>query len=235
MAAPTERRLELLTVLQAGGTWPADVLARRMGVSERTVRRDAQRLRELGYDIRSRPGPGAAYELRPGMKIPPLLLTEEEVTAMVTAIAVLGAWTPGDPVVAAAAAKLEQVLPPRLSRRARATALATQVMHRAATSVDVTMIGVLADAVAGSARVRFGYRDQRGRSSERLVEPYRHILRGGHWYLVAFDVDRDDWRVFRLDRLSGLELVPGPFRVREFPEASLEQWLVTDFGRSDAR
>lgn len=232
MAGPTERRLQLLSLLQGGGSWAVDVLARRLEVSERTVRRDAQRLRELGYDVRSRPGPGAAYELRPGLKVPPLLFTEEEVTAMVAAIAVLGAWVPGDPAVATAAMKLEQVLPPRLSRRARATALSTQVLERAKAPVDVAAIGVLADAIAAGERVRFRYRDQRGRVSDRLIEPYRHILRGGKWYLIGFDVDRDDWRLFRLDRLGDLEPTPSSFRARPFPDVSIEHWLLTDFGRA---
>ncbi|MEX2969754.1 helix-turn-helix transcriptional regulator [Streptomyces sp. C184] len=87
----------------------------------------------------------------------------------------------------------------------------------------------------GGGRLRFRYVDQHGRPSTRLVEPYRHFLRAGHWYLVAFDVDRDDWRTFRLDRLTDISPVAGTYQPHKFPDASIEQWLTTDFGRATAR
>lgn len=232
MENPTARTLRLLSLLQGGGTWPLATLARRLEVSERTVRRDAQRLRELGYDVAARPGPGAGYRLRPGLAIPPLLFTEDEVGAIIAGLRLLEAWAPDDPAVTTTAGKLDQVLPRRLRRRAAATALATQVLHRAVVPVDWALVGVLADAVADGSRVRFEYADRRGRRSTRLVEPYRHVLREGSWYLVGFDVDRDDWRLFVLDRVHGLTVVPGGSGRRDFPAASLEEWLATDFGRA---
>ncbi|WCM55228.1 WYL domain-containing protein [Microbacterium sp. EF45047] len=230
---PTDRALRLLSLLQAGGDLPAGLLARRLGVSERTVRRDARRLRDLGYDVRSRPGPGSGYRLHPGVRIPPLLFTEDEVAAVAAGLGVLAAWAPEDEAAVAAAGKLAQVLPPRLARRARAVALSTQVLRTGIRpAVDVAVIGTIADAVAAGTRVRFSYTDGEGRATRRLTEPYRHVLRGDVWYLVAFDVDRDDWRLFRLDRVTDAEPAPGTARERPFPEASVEAWLASDFGRA---
>jgi predicted DNA-binding transcriptional regulator YafY len=231
MASPTERTLDLLSLLQGGGEWPVTTLAERLEASTRSVRRDVARLRSLGYDVRARPGPGAGYRLHPGVRIPPLLFTADEVSALVTGLCVLETWSADDPALTAALVKLDQVLPRHLRRRATATAMTTQVLQHPAVVVDWATIGLLADAVAAGARVRFDYTDRRGHGSQRLTEPYRHALREGRWYLVAFDVDRDDWRLFRLDRIRDPEVVPGTFRPHVFPDSSLERWLVRDFGR----
>lgn len=225
------RTLRLLSLLQTGGEWPIDVLASRLEVSERTVRRDAQRLRELGYDVNSRPGPGAGYRLRPGTRIPPLLLDADEVATIMTSLLLLE--TAGDPSASVARTKLEQTLPPALRRRAAATAMSTQILQEPPAPVDWTLVGILADAVAQGSRVRFGYVDQRGQRSERVVEPHRHFLRKGHWYLVAYDVDREDWRLFRLDRVESARILPGAHTPRDFPFASIEEWLASDFGRAE--
>jgi predicted DNA-binding transcriptional regulator YafY len=232
---PSARTLQLLSLLQSGGEWPAATLAERLDVSVRTVRRDAGRLRDLGYDVRARPGPGAAYRLHPGVKIPPLLFDADEVGAIAAGLRVLEAWTPGDPAVTAALVKLEQVLPRPLRRRATATALATQVLQRPAAVIDWRTVGALTDAIAAGARVTFRYTDRHGRRSTRRAEPYRHVLRNGRWYLIAFDVDRDDWRLFCLDRVRRLRSLPGTFQPRPFPDRSIERWLTSDFGRAPAR
>ncbi|WP_309104258.1 WYL domain-containing protein [Microbacterium sp.] len=231
MSTPTDRALQLLSLLQGGGELSAATLARRLGVSERTVRRDARRLRDLGYDVRARPGPGTSYRLRASIKIPPLLLDEDEVGAVAVALEMLAAWSPVDAAASSAAAKLAQVLPPRLARRARAVALSTQVVRGDRPVIDVATLGVLADAVGNESRVRFAYTDSRGGVSPRVVEPFRHVLRGERWYLIAFDLDRDDWRLFRLDRIRDAEPLPGRAGERPFPRMPLEEWLATDFGR----
>lgn len=231
MESPSTRTLHLLSLLQTGGAWNVPELAERLQVSPRTVRRDAQRLRDLGYDLQSRPGPGAGYRLRPGTKIPPLLLDADEVATIITSLLVLETWTPGDPAASVARAKLEQTLPPALRRRAAATALSTQILQSEAAPVDWPLVGALADAVAQGSRVTFKYTDQHGTESRRTVEPYRHFLRKQWWALVAFDIDRDDWRLFRLDRMRSAVIVPGTFAGREFPFASIEGWLTSDFGR----
>ncbi|MFE7114779.1 helix-turn-helix transcriptional regulator [Streptomyces sp. NPDC057654] len=229
---PTARTLTLLTLLQSGGEWTAADLAERLGTSVRTVRRDAQRLRRLGYTVEARPGPGSAYRLRPGVKIPPLLFTADEITALVAGLHLIRAWLPEEAVASSALLKLDQVLPRPLRRRAAATDLATEVLQQPGAVVEAATVGVIADAVAGDGRVRFDYVDQYGRPTTRLVEPYRHFLRAGQWYLVGFDVDRDDWRTFRLDRITDISAVEGTYPPRAFPDESIEHWLTTDFGRA---
>ncbi|WP_261167086.1 YafY family protein [Microbacterium sp. Marseille-Q6965] len=232
MDSPTGRTLELLALLQTGRAWSVPELAVRLRVSERTVRRDAQRLRGLGYDVSSRPGPGGAYRLRPSMRIPPMLLSADEISTLITSLLILEAWAPDDASVSAARIKLEQALTPTLRRRATATALSTHILHQGPAPVDWTLIGVLADAVSDGARVRFRYTDLDGRSSHRTVEPYRHVLHQRQWYIVAYDIDRADWRLFRMDRMSDLRSVAGRHQPREFPFDSIETWLTTDFGRA---
>lgn len=232
--SPSNRTLHLLTLLQTGGEWSVDTLAERLEVSQRTVRRDAQRLRDLGYDVQSRPGPGAAYHLVPGTKIPPLLLSADEVATIITSLLVLETWTPDDPSASVARSKLEQTLPPALRRRAAATAISTQILHEPPAPVDWPLVGVLSDAVAQGARIAFDYTDQHGVQSTRVIEPHRHVLRKRQWYVVGFDIDRDDWRLFRLDRMQSTRILPGVHAPREFPFGSIEEWLVSDFGRTSS-
>ena len=227
---PTERALALLALLQPGTSWPAGDLAARLGTSERTVRRDAARLRRLGYAVEARPGPGSEYRLVPGTVVPPLPFAADEVTALAAGLSLLRARLPGDDAAARALAKLDQVLPPSLRARVVATTLATEVLERDGSPVRAADVGLVADAVTDG-RIRFGYVDQHGVASTRLVDPYRHVLNSGHWYLVGFDVDRADWRLFRFDRVSEVERVPGVFARREFPDASVQHWFETDFGR----
>lgn len=229
---PTARTLALLALLQSGAVWPAGELADRLSTSVRTVRRDAARLRGLGYAVEARPGPGSGYRLGPGVAVPPLLFEPDEMTALVAGLALLQARLPADDAAGRARAKLDRVLPPTLRRRALATDLATEVLEGGGPDVRAADAGLVADAVAGEGRVRFDYVDQHGVPTRRLVEPYRHVLRGGQWYLVGFDVDRDDWRLFRFDRVREVERVPGVFARREFPAESVQRWFETDFGRA---
>ncbi|GGF02656.1 helix-turn-helix transcriptional regulator [Mycetocola zhadangensis] len=232
MDSPSARSLAMLSLLQSGREWNLRELAGRLQVSERTVRRDARRLRDLGYDVQSRPGPGAGYQLQPSMKIPPLLFSPDEISTIVTGLLVLGAWSPDDPSVNAARLKLEQVLPPGLRQRAVATALSTQILQEKPAPLDWTRIGTLAEAVASGSRIAFDYTDQNGRETHRIVEPYRHILRQRLWYVIAYDVDRDDWRLFRLDRMQAIHPIPGHYRHHEFPYDSVGDWLASNFGES---
>ncbi|AYG78920.1 hypothetical protein DWB77_01029 [Streptomyces hundungensis] len=231
---PATRTLTLLTLLRSGGEWTAADLAERLGTSVRTVRRDAQRLRRLGYAVEARPGPGSAYRLSPEVALPPLLFTADEVTAMVAGLHLIRAWFPQESVASSALLKLDQVLPRPLRRRAAATDFATEVLEQPGTGLAAATVGVIADAVASDGRLRFRYADGHGRHSTRLVEPYRHFLRAGQWYLIAFDVDRDDWRTFRLDRITDITTVAGTYQPHAFPDASIEHWLTTDFGRAPA-
>ena len=227
---PTARTLRLLALLQSRTRWPAAELARRLKVSSRTLRRDTERLRRLGYAIEVRPGPGSTYRLAPGVAVPPLLFEPDEITAVIAGLKLVRSQLPADDAAASALAKLDQVLPPALRRRATATDLATEVLEDPDPGITAQSAGLVADAVAEQGRIRFSYQDQHGRRSTRLVDPYRHVLRGGHWYLVGYDQGRDDWRTFRFDRVTDLERVPGVYRQHEFPD-SIGHYFRTDFGR----
>lgn len=231
---PTARTLTLLTLLQPGTEWTATALADRLGVSARTVRRDVDRLRRLGYVIHARPGPSSAYRLGPGHAIPPLLFTADEVAVITAGLHLIAPHLRGDNSAAVALAKLDQVLPHRLRRRAAAVDLALEVLGDEY-GVTAQTVGTVADAVAESGRIRFTYRNGNGVSSVRVVDPHRHVHREGRWYLVGFDLDRDDWRAFRFDRISAVDRIPGTYRRREFPEESAGRWFDTDFGRVGER
>jgi len=232
MESPSSRALRLLSLLQTDRAWTASELAQRLDIADRTVRRDIARLRSLGYDIRSTPGPGGAYRLVPSIKIPPLLLDADEVCSLVTGLLVLEAGGP-DTAISAVRGKLEQLLPPSLRRRATATALATQVITPAAGPADWQLLGMLAEAVAQDQHLRFTYTDQHGQITKRRVRPHRHILRNGTWYLIAYDTRRNDWRLFRVDRIQNAapQRAPRGLNVPDFPHQSIEDWLTTDFGR----
>lgn len=232
MENSSSRALLLLSLLQTERAWTALDLAHRLDVADRTVRRDIARLRSLGYDIRSMPGPGGTYRLVPSIKIPPLLLDAVEISTLVTGLIVLEAGSE-DTAVTAVRAKLQQLLPPTMRRRAVATAQATQVITPMVGPADWKLLGVLAEAVAQRQHLRFLYTDQHGRLSERDVCPYRHVLREGTWYLVAYETRRTDWRLFRLDRIQDASPQRAPISdpVPDFPGTSIQEWLSTDFGR----
>ena len=228
---PTARALALLALLQPGASWPLAELAARLGASPRTVRRDVTRLRRLGYAVQARPGPGSSYRLEPGTVVPPLLFAPDEVTALAAGLSLMRARLPDDDAAARALTKLDQALPPSLRRRVVATTLATEVLDGGGEGVGAADVGLVADAVAEHGRIRFAYVDQHGAASARVVDPHRHVLRAGHWYLIGFDLDRDDWRLFRFDRVTDVQRLPGTFAPREFPAVSTRRWFETDFGR----
>lgn len=226
---PASRALRLLSLLQSGADHPGAQLADRLGVSSRTVRRDVDRLRQLGYRVETRPGPGGTYRLAAGSSIPPLLFDEDEITVVIAGLRLVQARLQDD-AADRALGKLSRVLPDRLARRLRATDLATEVFADGSSRVAASVTGAVADAIADQGRIRFTYRDQAGHTSTRLVDPYRHVLRGAHSYLIGYDQDREDWRLFRFDRVDDVERVPGTYQPHEFPETSIARWFATDFG-----
>lgn len=229
---PTARALTLLALLQSGAARSGADLARRLGVSARTVRRDAERLRRLGYVVHARPGPGGTYRLLPGVTVPPLLFDADEVTAVVGGLRLLHARLPDDDAAARALAKLDRVLPARLRQQLTAADLALEVLEEGPPGVTATAVAQVADAIAADGRLRFGYRDRSGRTATRLVDPHRHVLRQGQWYLVGYDLGRRDWRVYRFDRVTAVERVPGTYRRPAFPDESVARWFDTDLGRT---
>jgi predicted DNA-binding transcriptional regulator YafY len=222
------RLLRLLSLLQTPRDWTGSELADRLEVSERTIRNDIDRLRDLGYPVHATRGPIGGYRLEAGATLPPLLLEDDEAVAVAIGLrsATAGAVQGIEETSLRALAKLEQVLPPRL--RARVTTLQTYTLHvrdtrsRTATSVDPTLLTELAAACRDLRVLRFDYADRRGEATQRRVEPHRVVNWGQRWYLVAWDNDRADWRTFRVDRIApGLSLGTR-FSPRELSDADVE-------------
>lgn len=206
MLETSARLLRLLSLLQAHRDWTGADLAERLGVTPRTVRRDVDRLRELGYPVHASPGTGGGYQLGAGAELPPLLLDDDEAVAVAVGLRTAagnGVEGIGEASVRALA-KLEQVLPSRLRRRVSALNEFTVPMLRGAerSAVDPSVLTELAAVCRDSERLRFGYRDHEGEVTRRAVEPHRLVCTERRWYLVAWDLDREAWRTFRADRIE---------------------------------
>jgi predicted DNA-binding transcriptional regulator YafY len=194
------RLLRLLPLLTARRGWRGEELAEALGVTTRTVRRDIDRLRELGYPVTATPGAHGGYTLGAGNGLPPLLLDDDSAVAVAIGLRTVAADPAlGDAAVRAGAA-IDQVLPSRLRRRVEA--LTAAMVPLAVPSLPHGDIAFLAQACQSGERLRFAYRDASGTQTRRHVEPYRLVSTGRRWYLVARDVDSGQWRRFRLDRLS---------------------------------
>ncbi|MFI1284397.1 helix-turn-helix transcriptional regulator [Streptomyces sp. NPDC020858] len=214
------RLLSLLSLLQTPREWPGSELAQRLQVSPRTIRRDIERLRDLGYPVEATLGAEGGYRLVAGAAMPPLLLDDEEAVAIAVGLRA-GAGHAIEGVEEAsvrALAKLEQVLPSRLRHRVGALQTATIALTRGdGSSVDPRTLTTMASAVAGRERLRFAYRAGDGAESRRQVEPYRLVSTGSRWYLVAYDLEREDWRTFRVDRVDEAFATGARFAPRELP------------------
>lgn len=212
MASPSARLLSLLSLLQSRRDWPGDVLAERLGVSPRTVRRDVDRLRGLGYPVHAAKGPDGGYRLTAGSEMPPLLLDDEQVVALSLALQTAGTGVDGvDEAALRALTTLRQVMPARLRTAADALAV-TVVPHAGArVTVDAAVLRAVGAAVRAREVLRFDYDGGSGPvlgtgdaafRPPRRAEPHHLVTWGGRWYLVGYDLDRDDWRTFRVDRMS---------------------------------
>ncbi|MGW4215258.1 helix-turn-helix transcriptional regulator [Lentzea sp. NPDC004789] len=214
------RLLRLLSLLQTPREWPGSELAQRLGVTSRTVRRDVDRLRDLGYPVEATMGALGGYRLGAGKAMPPLLLDDEEAVAIAVGLRT-AARQPVAGIAEAslrALAKLQQVLPPRLARRVSSLTAATAAAAAPfASLVDPAQLTIVAGAVQARERVRFAYVAQEGVASKRHVEPVQLVALGRRWYLLAFDVERDDWRIFRLDRVSAAVATGARFAARVAP------------------
>ncbi|MGW9213827.1 helix-turn-helix transcriptional regulator [Embleya sp. NPDC055664] len=219
MANTSSRTLRLLSLLQTHRHWSGPELSDRLGVSERTLRRDIERLRELGYPVNAARGTDGGYQLAPGAVLPPLLLDDEEAVALAVGIgdAAQSGIAGLEEASLRALTKVVRVLPPRL--RARVDALRAMTLS-AAVSGPVVAAGVLTvivQACRDEERLRFGYTARGSAPTEREVEPHRVVALGGRWYLVAYDLARHDWRSFRLDRLTDPTATGARFRPRPLP------------------
>lgn len=204
MTETSGRLLELLSLLQARRDWSGTELAARLGVSGRTVRRDVDRLRELGYPVDSLTGPAGGYRLRAGGAMPPLLLDDDEAIAIAVGLrtAARASVTGIEETAVRALVKLEQVLPGHLRRRVRALGTATVSPTVGGPTVDPQHLTVIAAACRDGECIRFAYRSRDGTETRREVEPHALVNLGRRWYLVAWDRRRSAWRTFRVDRLS---------------------------------
>jgi predicted DNA-binding transcriptional regulator YafY len=204
MLETSARLLRLLSLLQSRRDWTGAELADRLGVTGRTIRNDVERLRGLGYPVEARPGVAGGYRLGAGGTLPPLLLDDDEAVAVAIGLrtAAGGSITGIEEISVRALAKLQQVLPSRLRHRVRAFQSYALPVPSRAPQVDMDVLTVIAGACRDHERLRFDYQAHSGATSRRTVEPYRLLNDRRRWYLLAWDVDRDAWRTFRVDRIE---------------------------------
>ncbi|MCC5579199.1 YafY family transcriptional regulator [Microtetraspora sp. AC03309] len=229
MLETSARLLRLLSLLQTPRDWSGSELAERLSVSTRTVRNDIERLRTLGYPVHATRGAIGGYRLGAGAALPPLLLDDEEAVAVAVGLrtAAGGGISGIEETSLRALAKLEQVLPSRLRRRVNALQSYTVPVRWGDTSprVDPNTLTLLAGACRDHERLRFDYRDHHGTASPRTVEPHRLVNWGRRWYLVAWDIDRQDWRTFRVDRIEPRTPTGPRFAPRELPEEDVAAYV----------
>lgn len=231
---PTGRALQLLSLLQTHRFWQAAELAARLEVTERTVRRDLDRLRELGYPVDAVSGKYGGYRLAAGAHVPPLLLGDDEAVAVAVGLryAAEAAIDGMDETSLRALTKIEMLLPHRLRRRVSALHSSVRSVRRTSDDdvIDPEALSVFAAACRDAECVRFDYRSGDGESSRRLVEPHQLVTAGRRWYLVAWDRHRGDWRSFRLDRLRVPRAVGSHFEPREVPGGDAAAFVASSLG-----
>jgi predicted DNA-binding transcriptional regulator YafY len=205
--------------MQTRRSWSGEELMDRLEVSERTLRRDIDRLRELGYAVVARRGLHGGYRLEGGSVLPPLLLDDDEAAAIAIGLVTAAGGTIAgiEEVSLRALTKLEQMLPPRLRSQVMAMREAMAAQPQPWVTVDASLLATLARATRDRERVRFTYQARRAEASDRHVEPHRLLALYHRWYLLAFDLDRSDWRTFRLDRITDARSTRLGFRTRPIP------------------
>ncbi|UFS97162.1 helix-turn-helix transcriptional regulator [Nocardia huaxiensis] len=237
MLETSGRLLRMLSLLQARRDWTGAELAERLSVTTRTVRNDIDRLRELGYPVQARPGVAGGYRLGAGGTLPPLLLDDDEAVAVAIGLrsAATGSVSGLEETSLRALTKLQQLLPSRLRHRISAFQHAMPVPARGP-RVDADVLTVIASACRDRERLRFDYRTHSGASSQRAVEPYRVLSHRQRWYLMAWDLDRGDWRTFRVDRMHPRAPTGPRFTPRELPpDADIAARLERGIGEAPWR
>jgi predicted DNA-binding transcriptional regulator YafY len=222
------RTLRLLSLMQTRRHWSGAELAERLGVSLRTLRRDVERLRDLGYPVEAQPGVDGGYRLAPGAALPPLVLDDDEAVALTVGLQAAAQTAVAGMAEASVRAltTLVQVLPARLRRRADALmTMTTTAAWEGGDTVDPSALTTVAQACRDTERLAFAYTAAGGEHSDRLVEPFRLVALGRRWYLVAYDLHRGDWRSFRLDRLSRPERTGARFAPRRLPAEDAESFV----------
>jgi predicted DNA-binding transcriptional regulator YafY len=233
MANTSSRTLRLLSLLQTHRYWPGTELAERLEISQRTLRRDVDRLRELGYPVDAQRGVDGGYQLAAGAALPPLLLDDEEAVALAIGLrtAAQGGVAGIEESSIRALAKLAQVMPPRLRRRIDALyATTVPAVWGDRQTVNAEALTAVAQACRDEERLRFSYTAQNGDQTNRHIEPHRLVSLGRRWYLVGFDLLRLDWRSFRLDRLDKPRSTGIRFTPRELPAKDAAAFVRASFG-----
>lgn len=233
--ATSRRLLSLLSLLQVRRDWPGGLLAERLDVSGRTVRRDVDRLRGLGYPIQAIKGPEGGYRLEAGSELPPLLFDDEQAVALAVALRIaVGTGAGIEESAARALATVRQVLPSRLRARVDALELAAS---GADVQVDTRVLVELSTAIRSAEEVRFDYRGPASGPESRAprrVQPHHLVVRNGRWYLIGWDPERESWRSFRVDRMS-LRIPNGPrFAARELPGGDVVAFVSARFKGSES-
>jgi predicted DNA-binding transcriptional regulator YafY len=220
----TGRVLQLLGLLQSRRVWNGDELADRLGVTARSVRRDVDRLRDLGYPVHASRGHGGGYQLGAGAALPPLLLDPDEAVAVAVCLRLAAGGSVAGVGEAAlrALSKLDQVLPARLRSQVGAVhdATVTLIPDGVDSAVEPDVLMTLARACRDREHVTAGYVDRAGSRTERRLEPYQLVTTGRRWYLMAYDRDRQDWRSLRLDRMDNVRALGTTFAARPAPDAA---------------
>jgi predicted DNA-binding transcriptional regulator YafY len=228
MLLTSARLLRLLSMLQAREFWTGPDLAGRLEVTERTLRRDMDRLRSLGYPVHSTSGVAGGYKLGAGASLPPLLLDDDEAIAVAVGLQIAAGGSVAEIGEAStrALAKLQQVLPKRLRRRLAALRTSIVRLQDAGPTVKMKDVSFLASACSDRSQLRFDYRDFKGAGTSRVVEPHRIVHTGARWYLVAWDTARDDWRTFRIDRVGDAKPTGALFTPRSSPDDDLGAYVT---------
>jgi len=227
MLETSARLLRLLSLFQGRRYWSGSDLSGRLEVTSRTLRRDVDKLRTLGYPIHSTSGVEGGYQLGAGSTMPPLLLDDEEAIAVALGLrsGATGSIEGIEEASVRALSKIEQILPPRLGRRVAALQAMVVTPAKTASVVDGETISVIAGACRDCETLRFRYRDHAGTASARTVEPHRLVNTGRRWYLVAWDSGREDWRTFRVDRIQPRLTTGAQFAAREPPASDLAAYV----------
>lgn len=236
MPTTSQRLLTLLSLLQARRDWPGALLAERLEVSPRTVRRDVDRLRELGYPVEATKGPDGGYRLGRGADLPPLLFDDEQAVAITVALRLAAMTGAGlDDAAARALVTLRQVLPDRLGRRVDSVQVVPSKAHPRGSDAEVGVLVAVTTAVHERATLRFDYATPHREpdAPPRRVEPHGVVARGGRLYLVGWDLDREDWRTFRIDRVRPRTPTGPRFVTREVPGGGVAAFVVGRFRGTD--
>lgn len=237
MTGPTGRMLTLLSLLQTRREWPGGLLAERLDISHRTVRRDIDRLRELGYRIHAAKGPDGGYQLEAGSELPPLLFDDDQAVAIAIALQAATVLESGvEEAAARALTTVRQVMPARLRHRIDAIDIVAMTTSKASVPIDAAALVAISTAILDRTTLRFDYRPTTVPESAstddrppRLLEPLHLISRTGRWYALGRDPERDDWRTLRVDRMTLRSHTGARFVPRELPGGDPRTFVSAQF------